>query len=115
MTDIDTVQERLDQARDHLAAAARVLTVDTPGPAELHAAVDGAMRMSTALGEFVATVMRQAPATLDHTNSTVLNELLADLRAMHGCLTTGERLLAPARDDLHELVASQDGGPVPTG
>jgi hypothetical protein len=34
----------------------------------------------------------------------VLGELQADLRAMHGCLITGSRLLAPARDDLHRLL-----------
>lgn len=116
MTDIDTVHERLEQAHDHLAAAERCLATRTPGPVELHAAVDGVMRISTALADLVATVMRQAPATLDHRSDPVLTELVADLRAMHGCLTTGPLLLAPARDDLHQLLAhrhttTQHGGP----
>ena len=111
MTDIDTVHERLDQARDQLAAAERSLNARAPGPAELHAAVDGAMRVCTALADLVATVMRQAPVTLDHSSGPILNELLADLRAMHGCLTTGPLLLAPARDDLHHLVTNQHAGP----
>jgi hypothetical protein len=111
VTDIDTVRERLDQARDHLAAAERSLTARAPGLAELHAAVDGAMLVTTALADLVATVMRQAPATLDHGSGPLLNELLADLRTMHGCLTTGPLLLAPARDDLHQLVTNQHAGP----
>lgn len=107
MTDIDTVHERLEQAHDQLTAAAACLATRTPAPAELHAAVDGAMRISTALADLVTTMMHQAPAALDDTSGPVLTELLADLRAMHGCLTTGPLLLAPARDDLHQLLATQ--------
>jgi hypothetical protein len=54
-------------------------------------------------------VIRQAPATLhqhDRHDGHLLRELLADLQAMHGCLTTGPLLLAPARDDLHALMSS---------
>ncbi|KAA9157746.1 hypothetical protein FPZ12_024195 [Amycolatopsis acidicola] len=105
MTDIDTVHERLEQAHDHLAAAEKCLATRTPGPVELHAAVDAAMRIGTALADLVATVMHQAPAALDHRSDAVLTELVADLRAMHGCLTTGPLLLAPARDDLRQLLA----------
>lgn len=114
------LRERLDQAHEHLAAADRVLAARVPGPIELHAAVDGAIALSTALASLVTTVMRQAPAALDHHSGPALNELLADLRAMHGCLTTGTVLLAPGRDDLHHLVthqhtntaAQQERGPV---
>jgi hypothetical protein len=62
------------------------------------------MQVTTALADLVATVMRQAPAALNSTHERVLHELLADLRATHGCLTTGPLLLAPARDDLQHLV-----------
>ena len=110
MTDIDTVGERLDQASEYLAAAERLLTERAPGPAELHTAVDGAMRVSTALADLVATMIRQAPATLDRSGGPVLKELLADLRAVHGCLTTGPLLLAPAREDLHHLLTNHEAG-----
>lgn len=107
-----TVHERLDQASDNLAAAQGVLTTQAPEPAELYGAVDGAIRLANSLAELVTTVMRQAPATLDHDPSAgpIISELLADLRAMHGCLTTGALLLAPARDDLHRLVTDPATG-----
>ena len=109
--DIDTVEQRLEQARHHVTAAERFVTARAPRLAELHAAVDGAIHVNTALAELIATVMRQAPATLDHTHQAVLHEVLADLRAMHGCLTTGPLLLAPARDALHLLVTNRQAGP----
>lgn len=109
------VRERLDQALEQLAAAERVLTARVPDPAALYAAVDGAIRLADALAYLVTTVIRQAPAGLDPgtdpdsgaNTCPVLDELLADLRAMHGCLMTGPLLLAPARDDLHRLVINQ--------
>ncbi|WP_436499705.1 hypothetical protein [Actinokineospora sp. HUAS TT18] len=108
----DTVRERLDQARDHLAAAERSLTERPPGLTDLHATVDGAMQVTTALADLVATLMRQAPDALAHISGPVLNELLADLRATHGCLTTGPLLLAPAREDLHHLVSNLHAEPM---
>ncbi|WP_239153907.1 hypothetical protein [Amycolatopsis sp. FDAARGOS 1241] len=81
MTDADTVQDQLDQAHRQLAAAERLLSARAPGPDELHAAVDGAVRISTVLADLVATVMRQAPAILDHNGGgSMLDDLLADLR-----------------------------------
>jgi hypothetical protein len=128
------VCERLDQACEHLVAADRVLTTREPDPAVLHAAVDGAIRLANALADLVTIVMRQAPAGLDPSAgpgdganiAPVLDALLADLRARHGCLTTGP-LLAPARDDLHRLIThpattaathrttTQKGGPAMLG
>jgi hypothetical protein len=117
------VRECLDQAHEHVAAAQRDLPARVPDPAELHAAIDGALRISTALADLVAAVMRQAPASLDHSSGPMLHELLADLHAIHGCLTTGAVLLAPGRDDLRHLVTrpitnrstsqvtTQEGGP----
>lgn len=123
------VRAQLDHAREHLAAADRVLTARVPDPVALHAAVDGAIRLANALAGLVTTVMRQAPAGLDHRaghsaspdaagtgahTGSILDELLADLRAMHGCLTTGPLLLAPARDDLYRLITNQATHPVTT-
>jgi hypothetical protein len=102
-------QHGLAQARGHLDAATRALATAAPGPHELHAIVDGAMRTCTALADFVATLLTQVPAALDGYGGPdrhLLRELEYDLRAMHGCLTTAPLLLAPARDDLHTLTAS---------
>jgi hypothetical protein len=96
----------LDLARRHLDEAARALATAVPPPGELHAIVDGAMQVSTALAEVVDTLIRQAPAALDghgHGDGHLLRELEYDLRGMHGCLVTAPLLLAPARDDLDTL------------
>jgi hypothetical protein len=99
-----TVSGQLEHARDQVTEAEQMLTERAPELGELHAAVDGAMQVTTALADLVATVMRQAPAALNPTHAQVLQELLADLRATHGRLTTAPLLLAPARDDLHHLI-----------
>lgn len=109
------LREQLDQAVDNLAAAEYVLTARAPRPADLHAAVEGAMRLSNALAGLLTAVIRQAPASLDHSAGPILDELLADLRGMHGCLITGPLLLAPACEDLDRLIANPatdpEGGP----
>jgi len=103
VTEID-LHDSLQHARDQLAAAEQALTSSTPTPAALHTAVDGAMQISVALATLVQTVMHQASTALDHTSGPLLEELRADLRAMHGCLITGHKLLAPAVDDLQHFV-----------
>lgn len=108
---IAPVNGQLEQARHHLTAATQRLTSRTPALGELSAAVDGAMQVTHTLAELVSTVLRQAPAILEGTHQRVLDELQADLRAMHGCLTTGPLLLAPARDDLHQLLTQPGGHP----
>jgi hypothetical protein len=114
VADIDGIDRRLDQARDAVTAAASALGARVPSLAELHAAAEGAIQVSTALADLVATMMRQAPGALDRAHQGALNEVLADLRAVHGCLTTGPLLLAPARDALHLLGAHRHAGtPVP--
>lgn len=102
----DDLRDTLKRARDQLAAAEHALTAATPTPAALHTVVDGAMQISAALATLVQTVRQQAPTALDHTSGPLLEELRADLRAMHGCLITGHKLLAPARDDLQHFVTN---------
>ena len=108
--DTDTVGAPLGHACRLLCDAERTLGTRPPTLAQLYAGVDGAIEVATALAELVSTVIRQAPAALDtNPEPQVLRELLADLRAMHGCLTTGTLLLAPARDDLRQsLTADPD-------
>ncbi|OLT00593.1 hypothetical protein BJF90_34765 [Pseudonocardia sp. CNS-004] len=110
VTDVDGIEQCLDQARDAVTAAASTLGARVPSLTELHAAAEGAIQVSTALADLVAIMMRQAPGVLDRAHQGVLNEVLADLRAVHGCLTTGPLLLAPARDALHLLGAHRHAG-----
>lgn len=105
MINRDTVRRDLDLARDHVAGAGRELTARPPDLAELYAAVDGVVQVSNAVAELVSTVVRAAPAVL--ADPVTLKELLADLRAAHGSLTTAPLLLAPARDDLADLVSAR--------
>jgi hypothetical protein len=100
---MDTVRRHLDQARDHITEAGRELTARPPELADLHAAVDGVIQVTNAVAELVNNALRAAPTVLEH-NPVTLKELLADLRAAQGCLTTAPLLVAPARDDLHDLV-----------
>ncbi|WP_158885848.1 hypothetical protein [Amycolatopsis anabasis] len=107
----------LERASRLLLDAEHILATRPPELPELHAGVDGAMRVADALAEFVRAVSRQAPAALaGRREAQVLGELLADLHAVHGCLITGPRLLAPARDDLCRLLTTRQldgsGGPV---
>lgn len=106
MSETDVVGMRLAQARDHVASAARTLDLDTSAIGELHAGVDGAMQVCTALADLITTLAGKAPLLLAQTHQKTLDELQADLRAMHGCLTTGRRLLDPARADLHHLATT---------
>ncbi|KMS91491.1 hypothetical protein [Prauserella rugosa] len=115
MSDLDTLHEHLNQAHAELVSADQQLATTSPRVAELDVAVRGAVATSTALADLVTTLIRQAPRTLGHTHPQTLDELLADLRAMHGCLITGTLLLAPACDDLHQLhTHHQQGTTMPT-
>ncbi|WP_158895541.1 hypothetical protein [Amycolatopsis anabasis] len=89
----------LDHARDAVATA-------TPGLNGLHTAVEGTHKVAAALAALVATVIDAAPAALtarDGDDGHLARELVADLRATHGCLTTACLLIGPALDDLRGL------------
>lgn len=94
---------------DALAAAARTVEraaetiagdgVDRDG---LRVTVEGAHNITEALAELVATLLDRIPAGFID-QQTAADDLCADLRAVHGCLTSGARLLDPAVDDLRGL------------
>lgn len=67
--------------------------------------MEGIHDLTGALATLVATVMEQVPQGLN--DDAVAKEVVADLRAMHGCLTTSTLLLAPALDDLRGLTAPE--------
>lgn len=84
----------LDQVEHRLAGA-------VPTPTELRTAVEGVHQVTTALATLAQTLMDQFPKAL--ADQTIAKEVVADLRAMHGCLTTSTLLLAPALDDLRGM------------
>jgi hypothetical protein len=106
-----TLVTRLDRARQRLAEAHTVLATRPPTPRDLYAVVDGTIHVTTELAELVATVMRQAPAALADDHQGLLGEVLADLHATHGCLTTAPLTLAPARDDLSTVASAMAAHP----
>jgi hypothetical protein len=75
----------------------------------LYAAVTGAHQVTTTLAGLVQSVMDHAPTTLRRHSGTngenanggeeMSKEVVADLRALHGCLTTGALLLEVAGED----------------
>jgi hypothetical protein len=101
----------LTYARAELDHTTHVLGGQAPDPAELHTAIDGVLNVTTTLAELVETLIRQTPASLTgHTEARLPEELQADLRALHGCLTTGSLLVTASRDELAEL-GDRDGQP----
>jgi NAD(P)H-hydrate repair Nnr-like enzyme with NAD(P)H-hydrate dehydratase domain len=70
-----------------------------PGVDGVSAAVSGIGEITGGLAELVTTLTQQAPAVLDADAQTV-QELLADLHAVHNGLLPGPMVLAPAADDL---------------
>jgi hypothetical protein len=105
VTGPDVALDTVRRGHQILERVERRLGSGTPGMGELHAAVEGTMELTTTLAELVATMIRQVPATFGGADDPVAKDLVADLRAAHGCLTTGALLLAPAREDLQRLCA----------
>ncbi len=90
----------LDDARRLLADAVTALHTGTPDVGDVAAVIIGTHEVTIALGALVAAVMDHTTILTDRHGSGISTEVLADLRALHGCLTTGALLLAPALDDL---------------
>lgn len=73
-----------------------------------HAAVEGVHRITGALSELVDTLTDIAPGAFGRNgHRDIGDELLRDLRAARGCLTTTSLLVAPAVDDLHQLASGR--------
>ncbi|MFJ8819739.1 hypothetical protein [Amycolatopsis thermoflava] len=90
----------LADARRRLADTATALRTGFPGAAEVSAVITGTHEVTTTLADLVQTLMDRTPALAERHGPQVSNEIHADLRALHGCLTTGALLLAPALDGL---------------
>ncbi|MFD4254844.1 hypothetical protein [Amycolatopsis thermoflava] len=98
----------LTDARRRLADTANALRTGSPGAAEVSAVIIGTHELTTTLANLVQTLMDHTETLADHHGPQVGNEIHADLRALHGCLTTGALLLAPALDDLTANGANRD-------
>jgi hypothetical protein len=105
------VNGALTKARRLLADTGAALRAGTPDADAISAAVTGAHDVTVTLAGFLQVVMDHAPALGNTHGHDVSREVLADLRAVHGCLTTGALLLAPALDDLHVTVPTATPGP----
>jgi hypothetical protein len=98
----DALNGALDGAQSLLADALTTLHTRAPDAEELSAAVSGTHRVITTLADVVEAVLEHAPTIAEGHGADVGKELAADLRALHGRLTSGALLLAPALDDLAE-------------
>jgi hypothetical protein len=106
VTEHAPVEPALVEARRLLERVQHALTADRPAPHLVHGVVEGTHQLTTALSDLVTTLIDRAPTALaatDGADGHLAKELVADLRAMNGCLTTGALLLAPALDDLRGL------------
>ncbi|RJQ85492.1 hypothetical protein [Amycolatopsis panacis] len=90
----------LGDARRLLAHTVTALRTDAPDAVDIAAAIIGTHEVTTALADLVTAVMDHTTTLTDRHDPETSTEVLADLRALHGCLTTGALLLAPALDDL---------------
>ncbi|MFC4000928.1 hypothetical protein ACFS2C_28155 [Prauserella oleivorans] len=78
------VRAELDHAQQCVELARQGLAAQPTAAVTLHAAVDGVHRVAGALAR----------------------EVVADLHALHGCLTAGTLLLEPALEDLRGLTGA---------
>lgn len=93
----------MQDACQHIQHTTRNLTHSTD-LTQLQAAVESVHRITGALTELVDVLTDRARVTFrSNDHSDVGNELLHDLRAARGCLTTAGLLIAPAVDDFHQL------------
>ncbi|GAA3892645.1 hypothetical protein GCM10022243_67010 [Saccharothrix violaceirubra] len=97
--------DTLADARRLLADAATALHTATPDARDVAAVITETRAVTTTLAGVVAAVMDHTTILADRHAPEIRTEILADLRALHGCLTTGALLLAPALDDLRATAA----------
>nr|WP_042186573.1 hypothetical protein [Kibdelosporangium sp. MJ126-NF4]CEL17373.1 hypothetical protein [Kibdelosporangium sp. MJ126-NF4]CTQ91400.1 hypothetical protein [Kibdelosporangium sp. MJ126-NF4] len=95
------VNGALTDARRLLADTEAALRDRTLDAGAVSAAVSGTHEVISALTGLVQALMDHTPALVDRHGPDISTEVLADLRALHGCLTTGALLLAPTLEDLH--------------
>lgn len=102
-------QAALVDARDAVERTMQALDSRPMHPDELREAVAGAVTAVEALTTVVGHLVLHAPVALaGHEGKT--EQVVADLRALHGCLITGARLAAPTLDDLQTLPATDRSG-----
>lgn len=97
--------EDADRLLEHVT---RAIAEDAPDVARFRGAVEGVHRLVGTLTKLIETMMDRAPAAfVGDGHQHVGEELVRDLRAARGCLTTAGLLVEPAVDDLRAL--SPDG------
>lgn len=109
----------LERARQHVERLSETLEHTVDDARAAHATVAGVYDVVDALAGLVGVLMERVPAVVPvgEDSYEVSREAVADLRALHGCLTTGALLLEPALEDLGELAGCSDHArpaPVPS-
>lgn len=96
--------DALRQVGQHIRDAARDLTAVAPRITDVHAVMVGLEDITAALTDLVDALTGATPALFGGNGHGALgDELLRDLRAARGCLTTAGLLVAPAVTDLRQL------------
>ncbi|WP_199434480.1 hypothetical protein [Qaidamihabitans albus] len=113
-----SLRDKLAGAEHLVERAEQEITSGLTGTAALHAAVAGVHHVASALADLVGTLIERVPSAVPAADgqADATREVVADLRAAHGCLTTGLRLLDPALEDLRGIsVPRASAGPVDIG
>ncbi|WP_199430509.1 hypothetical protein [Qaidamihabitans albus] len=108
------VAEAIEEAERGIARVQRALDAHDGDLRALREAISGTLRLTRSLAATVDRIGLYAPSTVP--DPAIVGDVVADLRALHGCLTTGAALVDPAVEDVRGLVEGmdRDGGPVPT-
>lgn len=80
-----------------------------PGVGAARDAIEDLHRLTVTLAGLVEDLIDHTPVALDGNHRHIGDELVRDLKAAHGCLTTAGLLIAPALDDLRELPPGTPG------
>lgn len=105
--DMSAVATALENACWSVHRAHNTIADESLCPESAHAAVAGVHQLANTFAQLVGLLQQQLPSAVATSADTKIaaEELRADLRSLHGCVTTGMRLLEPALDDLHGLAA----------
>ena len=99
----DTSDDAMHHVHRAIGRAAKELT-RTSDIDHLRTVAEGVQKVATALTGLVDALAERSPAAVARAgHADIVEELVRDLRAARGCLTTAGLLLAPAVSDLREI------------
>ncbi|PRX48193.1 hypothetical protein B0I33_1047 [Prauserella shujinwangii] len=95
------VADAVAEAERALARLQRELDSQDGDVAALREGIGGTVRLTRALAATVDRLALYAPTTM--ADAEVVPDVVADLRSLRGCLTTGAALVDPALEDVNVL------------